>query len=44
MDSRENLNIRFVAHVGDIVENGDTFDSEWQNASASMGILEGEVP
>ena len=34
------LNIAFVSHLGDIVENGDTNSSEWTNASTAMQVLD----
>jgi hypothetical protein len=36
--------IRFVAHLGDIVEFGDTFAFEWENAAAAMSLLEPPAP
>jgi hypothetical protein len=38
VDNRENLNIVFVIHLGDIVQIGSN-DYEWQNADAAMGLL-----
>ena len=35
-------NIAFVLHEGDLTNSN--IDAEWQNASASMGILDGVVP
>jgi hypothetical protein len=32
-------NLAFVTHVGDIVQNGDLYDQEWQRATNAMGIL-----
>jgi PKD repeat protein len=32
--------IPFVAHLGDVVEFGDLFESEWQNADIAMSLLE----
>jgi 3',5'-cyclic AMP phosphodiesterase CpdA len=43
-DNRDALNIVFVSHVGDIVQNDDEHESEWQTADAAMGLLEGVVP
>jgi hypothetical protein len=42
VNNRVPLNIKFVTHLGDIVQNGDNFgdDSEWQIADAAMAILE----
>ena len=34
------LNIPFVTHYGDCVQNGDSFESEWQNADAAFNELE----
>jgi hypothetical protein len=38
-----NLNIVFVIHEGDLVENPNS-DIEWQRANASMSVLDGRVP
>lgn len=40
--SIDSLNIQFVLHVGDIVQNCDA-DSEWQIADSAMGMLDGVV-
>jgi hypothetical protein len=40
MDQAGRKAIRFVAHLGDIVEFGDTFAYEWENANAAMSLLE----
>ncbi len=46
IDNREALNIAFVLHLGDIVQNGDTFgngtsaEQEWINASDALYLLE----
>jgi len=40
VDNKDVLNIAFVDHVGDIVQNGDTYESEWVNAWSAMGTLE----
>ncbi len=44
VDSKEELNISFVTHLGDIVEHIDMYESEWINANNSMSILDGHVP
>jgi hypothetical protein len=38
-----NLNILFVAHEGDVVNNYDV-TTQWQNANHSLSILDGAVP
>jgi hypothetical protein len=38
-----NLNILFVAHEGDVVNNYD-ITTQWQNANHSLSILDGAVP
>jgi hypothetical protein len=49
-ENAEAMNIRFVSHLGDIVENGgyDTHSpnnqTEWDRARAAMGLLDGVVP
>jgi hypothetical protein len=46
IDNREALNIAFVLHLGDIVQNGDTYsngtsaEQEWINASNALYLLE----
>lgn len=37
---REALNIRYVAHVGDCVQNGDEVPAEWGWANDAMSTLE----
>ncbi|MBN2499304.1 MAG: Ig-like domain repeat protein [Anaerolineales bacterium] len=44
VDNRAALNIRFVTHEGDIVDNDDQYKLEWQRADEAMQILDGEVP
>jgi hypothetical protein len=45
VDNRIALNIPFVTHSGDCVQNGNNFgdDSEWLVADAAMGLLEDPV-
>jgi hypothetical protein len=38
--NKDALNIAFVSHYGDCVQNGDQFESEWQNADAAFDVLE----
>lgn len=38
--NRTTLNIPFVAHMGDMVQNGDSVQQEWINADSAMDILE----
>ncbi len=38
--NRSTLNIPFVAHMGDMVQNGDSVQQEWINADSAMDILE----
>lgn len=40
---RDSLNIKFVSHLGDVVDNV-TQDVEWQRASAAMAVLDSVVP
>ncbi len=43
--NKDALNIQFVLHLGDIVENYNNVESEWQDANTSMSVLdEGGVP
>ena len=37
-------NIRFVTHVGDVVQNYDQSEAEWQVADDAMTRLDGLVP
>jgi hypothetical protein len=41
--NRTNLNIVYVAHVGDIVDGGDTLPAQWLNATNAMYRLESPV-
>jgi len=40
---KDEYNIVFVAHLGDIVNNSSQ-DYQWQNADNAMSILDGQVP
>lgn len=42
VDNSETRNVAFVAHMGDIVENGNFGGNpiQWERASAAMGLLE----
>ncbi len=44
VSSRSTLNTVFVSHLGDIVEHIDAQEVEWQNADASMDVLDNAVP
>ena len=37
---RDLLNVSFVAHMGDMVQNNDSVPAEWQRASQAMGYIE----
>jgi hypothetical protein len=39
VNNRAALNIPYVAHLGDIVEYGDTNQSHWINADSAMSVL-----
>lgn len=41
-DSAPALNLKFVIHLGDIVD--DNTDREWRVADEAMGVLDGRVP
>ena len=43
INNRDELNIKFVIHVGDIVNNADML-YQWDNADSSMSILDGQIP
>ncbi len=40
VDNKDALNIRFVSGLGDIVQNGNSFDSEWLIASNAYATIE----
>ncbi|MBL9152942.1 MAG: DNRLRE domain-containing protein [Verrucomicrobiales bacterium] len=40
VSQKDALNIAFVAHMGDMVQNGDAVQQEWINADSAMDILE----
>lgn len=42
--SKEDLNIRFVSHLGDIVNDNSSSKAQWQLISAQLSGLETEVP
>lgn len=43
VSQRTALNIAFVAHLGDMVQSGDTVEQQWINANTAMSILENPV-
>lgn len=44
VDRKDELNIVFVSHLGDIVQNNDRFEAEWQVADGAMSMLDDVVP
>jgi hypothetical protein len=44
VSNRLTRTIAFVAHLGDVVEFGDLFEFEWQNADVAMSLLEIPAP
>ena len=40
----EKENIKFVIHVGDIVQNYNDIETEWEAADAAQSLLDGAVP
>ena len=40
VDNKDSLNIVFVAHLGDCVQNGDAYEIEWERTDTAMQILE----
>ena len=44
VDNKDDLNIVFVSHLGDLVQNNDLYEKEWQVADAAMSMLDGVVP
>ncbi|MBB5034020.1 hypothetical protein HNQ65_003611 [Prosthecobacter vanneervenii] len=43
VDNRSTRNIAFVSHMGDIVQNGDTYQQEWINADGAMKKIESQT-
>jgi len=43
IDNMDELNIKFVIHTGDIVDDADN-DAQWNGANKSMSVLDGKVP
>ena len=43
VDHKDELNIVFVSHLGDIVQNNDRFEAEWQVADKAMSMLDDVV-
>ncbi|OYW76021.1 MAG: hypothetical protein B7Z37_10785 [Verrucomicrobia bacterium 12-59-8] len=43
VDNRNTRNIAFVSHMGDIVQNGDTYQQEWINADGAMKKIESQA-
>ena len=44
VDHKDELNIVFVSHLGDLVQNNDRYETEWQVANAAMSALDDVVP
>ncbi len=40
VSSKGTLNTAFVAHMGDMVQDGDTIEQQWINADGAMDIIE----
>ncbi len=43
VDNKDRLNIKFVIHEGDIVEDANN-DTQWRRANESISILDGKIP
>ncbi len=41
-DTHESLNVKYVMHLGDIVEEGE--EAEWRVADEAFSLIDGEVP
>lgn len=41
-DTHESLNVKYVIHVGDVVEEGE--EAEWRVADDAFSLIDGEVP
>ncbi len=44
VNNRTAKNIAYVAHLGDCVENGNTYSIEWDRADSSLKLLENNIP
>lgn len=44
VNNKAALNIPFVTHMGDIVENIDAVPVEWTRANTALSLLDGQVP
>src|SRR5215211_1971552 len=44
LEHKDDLNIIFVTHMGDIVQHNDTDETEWKAANAAMSLLDDVVP
>ena len=44
LEHKDDLNIVFVSHMGDIVQHNDVDESEWTAADAAMSLLDGVLP
>jgi hypothetical protein len=44
VNNKTDRNIVYVNQVGDIVDNGDTYEIEWKRADTTMSILENPAP
>ncbi|MDP2207556.1 MAG: T9SS type A sorting domain-containing protein [Bacteroidota bacterium] len=44
VNNKVDKNIVYVSHVGDVVEDGDTYIIQWQRADTTMSILENPTP
>lgn len=50
LNNEDELNIKFVLHLGDIIETARCtgtdaeIEAEWTNAEASLSLLDGEIP
>jgi hypothetical protein len=40
VNNKAAMNIVYVAHLGDCVENGNSFTSEWDHANAAISLIE----
>lgn len=43
-NNKEQLNIRFVTHLGDVVQDNQNVPAQWDVAAAAMARLDGVVP
>ncbi len=44
VETKDEFNTKFVIHLGDLVNSGESSAAQWENANDSMSLMDGEVP